>query len=95
MLESDDDLARLQMLIDRTFAHANPHLAQIVKRECRLNARQVVRFLQGTKHVAFATVNDRGEPRVAPSTVSSSVGVHGLDGRRGGATETPAREQGV
>jgi uncharacterized pyridoxamine 5'-phosphate oxidase family protein len=26
----------------------------------------VVRFLQGTKHVAFATVNDRGEPRVAP-----------------------------
>jgi hypothetical protein len=66
MLESDDDLARLQMLIDRTFARANPHLAQIVKRECRLNARQVVRFLQGTKHVAFATVNDRGEPRVAP-----------------------------
>jgi hypothetical protein len=47
MLESDDDLARLQILIDRTFAHANPHLAQIVKRECRLNARQVVRFLQG------------------------------------------------
>jgi hypothetical protein len=46
MLESDD-LARLQILIDRTFAHANPHLAQIVKRECRLNARQVVRFLQG------------------------------------------------
>jgi hypothetical protein len=66
MLESDDDLARLQMLIDRTFARANPHLAQIVKSECRLNARRVVRFLQGTKHVAFATVNDRGEPRVAP-----------------------------
>jgi uncharacterized pyridoxamine 5'-phosphate oxidase family protein len=42
------------------------HLLAIVKPERQLTARQVVRYLQGTKHVAFATVNERGEPRVAP-----------------------------
>ena len=66
MLESDDDVRQLQALIDRTLARANPHLVRIVKPERRLNARQLVRYLQGTKHVAFGTVNERGEPRVAP-----------------------------
>ena len=66
MFETDDDVRELQALIDRTFARANPHLAKIVKPERRLTARQVVRYLQGTKHVAFGTVNERGEPRVAP-----------------------------
>jgi uncharacterized pyridoxamine 5'-phosphate oxidase family protein len=66
MHESDDDLRELQALLDRTFARANPHLAAIVKPERRLNARQVAYYLQGTKHVAFATVNAKGEPRVAP-----------------------------
>ena len=56
----------MQALIDRTIERANPHLLAIVKPERRLNARQVSRYLQGTKHVAFATVNERGEPRVAP-----------------------------
>src|SRR5918993_4696211 len=66
MLESEDEIRELQALIDRTFAQANPHLAGIVKPERRLTARQVVRYLQGTKHVAFGTVNERGQPRVAP-----------------------------
>src|ERR671914_2860271 len=66
MYETEDDVRRLQELLDRTLAHANPHLTSIVKPERRLTARQVVRYLQGTKHVAFATVNERGEPRVAP-----------------------------
>ena len=66
MYESEDDIRALQALLDRTFARANPHLAGIVNPERRLYARQVVRYLQGTKHVAFATVNAKGEPRVAP-----------------------------
>ena len=66
MFESENEVRDLQALIDRTFARANPHLARIVKPERRLSARQVVRYLQGTKHVAFGTVNERGEPRVAP-----------------------------
>ena len=66
MDETDDDLLRLQEMLDRTPARANPHLTSIVSPERRLSTRQVVRYLQGTKHVAFATVNERGEPRVAP-----------------------------
>ena len=66
MCESEDDIRELQALMDRTLAQANPHLAKLVKPERRLTAQQVVRYLQGTKHVAFATVNERGEPRVAP-----------------------------
>jgi uncharacterized pyridoxamine 5'-phosphate oxidase family protein len=66
VFESEAEVGELDALMDRTFARANPHLAAIVKPARRLNARQVVRYLQGTKHVAFATVNERGEPRVAP-----------------------------
>ena len=66
MYETDADLTRLQALLDRTLERANPHLAWIVSPDRRLTAKQVVRYLQGTKHVAFATVNERGEPRVAP-----------------------------
>jgi uncharacterized pyridoxamine 5'-phosphate oxidase family protein len=66
MYETDDDVRRLQQLLDRTLERANPHLTSIVKPERRLTAKQVVRYLQGIKHVAFATVNAKGEPRVAP-----------------------------
>ena len=38
----------LDTLFARTFANANKHLTGIVKPERRLNARQVVRYLQGT-----------------------------------------------
>jgi uncharacterized pyridoxamine 5'-phosphate oxidase family protein len=64
--ETEEDLRFVQELLDRTLAHANPHLTSIVKPERRLNARQIATYLQGTKHVAFATVNARGQPRVAP-----------------------------
>src|SRR5688572_28573839 len=74
MYETEDDIRRLQQLLDRTLAAANPHLVSIVSPERRLTARQVVTYLQGTKHVAFATVNERGEPRVAPL---DGVFVHG------------------
>ena len=66
MHETEQDLAELQELLERTLARANPHLTSIVSPERRLTARQVAQYLQGTKHVAFATVNERGEPRVAP-----------------------------
>jgi len=74
MFESDDEIRELDDLFARTFARANPHLVAIVKEGRRLNAKQVVRYLQGTKHVAFATVNEHGEPRVAPL---DGVFVHG------------------
>jgi len=74
VLETDAEIQELDALIDRTFARANEHLLNIAKPERRLNARQVAHYLQGTKHVAFATVNERGEPRVAPL---DGVFIHG------------------
>ena len=74
MFETNAEIDELDTLFARTFENANKHLTGIVKPERRLNARQVVRYLQGTKHVAFATVNERGEPRVAPL---DGVFIHG------------------
>jgi hypothetical protein len=91
MLESEDEIRNLQALIDRTFAAAKPHLAKIVKPERRLNASQVVGYLQGTKHVAFATVNKRGEPRVAPlDGVFIHGALHGLHRRASRALDAPS-----
>ena len=53
-------------MFDASQARANSHMRSIVTPERRLTARQVVAYLQGTKHVAFATVTERGEPRVSP-----------------------------
>jgi uncharacterized pyridoxamine 5'-phosphate oxidase family protein len=66
VFETDDEVASLQALIDRSFAAAGPHLLAIMKPQRRLRATQVVRYLEGIKHVALATVTARGEPRVAP-----------------------------
>jgi hypothetical protein len=64
--ETAQDIDVLQRLMDATMARANPHHAEIVTPERRLDARQVVAYLRGLKHVSFATVNAAGEPRVAP-----------------------------
>jgi uncharacterized pyridoxamine 5'-phosphate oxidase family protein len=66
MYESPEEIAALQELIDRSSAPMSPHMASILAPERRLNASQVITYMQGVKHVAFATVNARGEPRVAP-----------------------------
>jgi hypothetical protein len=66
MYETEEQIQELQQLIDRSFENAGPHLLSIITPERRLSARQVVTYLQGTKHVAFATVTAKGEPRVAP-----------------------------
>jgi Pyridoxamine 5'-phosphate oxidase len=72
--ETADELDELQALIDRSFANAGPHLLAIMTPERRLNAPQVVRYLDGIKHISLATVTARGEPRVAPL---DSYFVHG------------------
>ncbi len=66
MFETDVEVAELQALFDETMRHANPHMRSIVHPGRRLSANQVVRYLQGTRHVAFATVSPEGEPRVSP-----------------------------
>ena len=66
MFETEAEIAELQAMFDAHMARANPHMTGIVAPERRLSARQVVTYLQGTKHVAFATVTSKGEPRVSP-----------------------------
>ena len=66
MRESPEEVAELQTLLDRTMANVNPHFEGIVTKKNRLTAAQVCAYLQGTRIVAFATVNQKGEPRVSP-----------------------------
>jgi hypothetical protein len=74
VFETDAELAELQRMLDAHMARANVHMRAIVTPERRLSARQVVRYLEGVKHVAFATVTPRGEPRVSPL---DSLFIHG------------------
>lgn len=66
MFETDAELAQLDALFEAHLARANPHMLAIVKPARRLSARQVARYLHGTRHVAFATVTSKGHPRVSP-----------------------------
>ncbi|MGH2463484.1 MAG: pyridoxamine 5'-phosphate oxidase family protein [Candidatus Limnocylindria bacterium] len=66
MRETPEEIAELQRMFDEHLARANPHMTAIVTPERRLTAEQVVRHLQGTRHVAFATVTPKGQPRVSP-----------------------------
>lgn len=66
MLETPDELSALQALLDQSYDSGGAHLGSIVTDERRLNAVQIANYLQGVKHVAFATVSSRGEPMVAP-----------------------------
>jgi hypothetical protein len=74
MFETDAELAELDAMFRAHLARANPHMLNIVTPDRRLNARQVTRYLTGTKHVAFATVTSKGEPRVSPL---DSLFIHG------------------
>ena len=66
MFESEAEIAEMQRLFDETLRVANAHMLSILTPERRLSARQVAAYLQGTRHVALATVTAKGEPRVSP-----------------------------
>lgn len=66
MRETPEEIAELQRMFDAHLARANPHMLNIVTPERRLTAEQVVNYLQGIRHVAFATVTRTGKPRVSP-----------------------------
>ena len=66
MRETPEEIAELQRMFDAHLARANPYMTAIVTPERRRTAEQVVRYLEGTRHVAFATVTPQGQPRVSP-----------------------------
>lgn len=66
MFETPEEINGLARLLGATMDVANAHMTSIVTPERRLSARQVVAYLQDTRHVALATVTPKGEPRVSP-----------------------------
>jgi hypothetical protein len=64
--ETAEDLARLQGLIDRSYANAGAHLLRIHTPERRLSAEQVAERLTGMRLLALATVSGDGRPVVGP-----------------------------
>lgn len=66
MRESSADVARLQDLLDRSYAEAGPHLLSIHTPERRMAAEQVIDRLQGMCLLALATVTADGRPLVGP-----------------------------
>ena len=66
MLETPDDVARLQQLLDRSAAGAGPHVRGIITDERRLSAERVCQILQGLRLLVVATVTADGRPLAGP-----------------------------
>ena len=75
MLETADELAALQALLDRSHAGAGGHLRGIITDDRTLSAAELTALMSGMRTLALATVTARGEPRV------SGVDGHLLHGR--------------
>ena len=66
MLETPEDISRLQRLLDRSADAAGPHMKAIITGERRLSADQLCRRLQGMKLLVVATVTADGRPLAGP-----------------------------
>ena len=76
MLETSEELARLDEMLTGSVAQSSEHLRSIVTPgERTLNAAQLVSVLKGISHLSVATVTAKGEPRI------SAVDGHFLHGR--------------
>ena len=65
MLETRDEIAGLQTLLDASRASASGHLRDIIGDDRALDARDVVAALTGMKVLSVATVTAGGEPRIS------------------------------
>ncbi|MEW1954219.1 pyridoxamine 5'-phosphate oxidase family protein [Terrabacter sp. NPDC080008] len=65
MLETPDETAALQALLDASHARATGHLRSIIDDERTLTAEQLVALLTGMKVLSVATVTASGEPRIS------------------------------
>jgi nitroimidazol reductase NimA-like FMN-containing flavoprotein (pyridoxamine 5'-phosphate oxidase superfamily) len=66
MYETEEDLARLQDLLDRSHAKAGAHLRSIITAERRLDARALADRLTGMRLLVLATVTSDGRPIAGP-----------------------------
>jgi nitroimidazol reductase NimA-like FMN-containing flavoprotein (pyridoxamine 5'-phosphate oxidase superfamily) len=66
MHETADDLARLQALLDRSYAAAGRHLREVITPDRRLTAEQLASRLDGVCLLVLATVSADGRPISGP-----------------------------
>ncbi len=66
MLETPEELQRLQALLDASMGTAGPHLRGIISDERRLAARELVDRLGGMRLLVLATVTADGRPLAGP-----------------------------
>lgn len=66
MLETTEELGRLQRLLDDSMAGAGPHLRGIITADRSLTAGQVCRRLTGMRLLTLATVTADGRPLAGP-----------------------------
>ena len=66
MLETPEEVSRLQELLDRSAAGAGAHLKGISGDDRRLSAAQVCERLQGMRLMVVATVTAGGRPLAGP-----------------------------
>lgn len=66
MHEDPEDIARLQDVLDRSYAMAGPHLRGIHSPQRRLTATDLVERLQGMRLLVLATVSPAGRPVSGP-----------------------------
>jgi len=66
MLETAEEMADLQALLDDSMASAGPHLRDIITDERRLTAAGLTERLQGMRLLVLATVTADGRPLAGP-----------------------------
>ena len=66
MHETDEDMSRLQALLDRSFGSAGGHLLEVIPPDRRLGAPELCARLDGMRPLALATVTADGRPLVGP-----------------------------
>jgi general stress protein 26 len=66
MLETPEELRRLQALLDDSMASAGPHLRSIIDDERRLDARQLTERMTGMRLLVLATVTADSRPLAGP-----------------------------
>jgi hypothetical protein len=65
MLETPDEIAALQELLDASHRSSTDHLREIINDDRTLSADALVALLTGMKVLSVATVTARGEPRIS------------------------------
>jgi hypothetical protein len=65
VLETADEIATLQDLLDRSLVCATEHLRSIIHDDRALTAHDLVALLTGMKVLTVATVTAAGEPRIS------------------------------